>query len=110
MKDNKNMVFALQSYNKSEDGEYTKNGYLLFPDEVKADNFMQLIENANRLEKKCHYTKHEYVEVNDFIGGRVEQQNNFYVSDLKNYRREDDSPKKSTKSVLDDTFDEVEEQ
>ena len=41
MKENKNLVFGLRSF-KKEGAEFTRDGYLLFPDEEKALSFKSM--------------------------------------------------------------------
>lgn len=85
MKENKNIVFALQSFNKTENGEYEKNGFLLFPDEAKAMDFLQTCNDMNRITKMCHYEKLTWAKVSDYIGERVNQQKQFYVKEVEMY-------------------------
>jgi hypothetical protein len=95
MKDDKYTVFALNSYTTTEPSDFSSRsnkkemtfvpqGFLLFPDEAKADTFLELCDSLNKVTKTNHYTKHGYVKVDDYAAGRVEAQQNFYISVLKN--------------------------
>lgn len=103
MKDNKNMVFALNSYTVKLDitrsthdyaysttsyKEFEPCGFLLFPDEEKADIFLQLCENMNKVNKQSDYTKYGYIEVTDNLADRVEQNRQFYIGGLTNNLKE----------------------
>jgi hypothetical protein len=85
MKDNKNVVFAIRSFIKNTQDQFEHNGYLLFPEEAKAMDFLELCENLNKKEKVCHYEKYTWVKVNDYVGDRVNQQKQFYVSSVEIY-------------------------
>lgn len=90
MKDDKNVVFALNSFitnavqtfsvSKNEPmPEFIEQGYLLFEDEAKADIFLNLCEENNKVRKTTNYTKYGYVQVDDFVSSRVDSQKHFYV-------------------------------
>lgn len=105
MKENKNLVFGLRSF-KKEGVEFTRDGYLLFPDEDKALSFLALCEsiNQNGKGKSCHYEKFSWVKVNDFVGERVHVQKHFFVPDAQAYTptEEDFKPVKTKEKVEED--------
>lgn len=79
MKDDKNMVFALHSYNPI---SLQRSGYLLFNDELKADYFLDICKGMNEKKIVCHYEKYQYVRVNNTIASKVELKNQYYVNDV----------------------------
>lgn len=81
----KNTVFALKSF-KNLNKEFIHDGYLLFPNETKAESFLEMCEVMNKKVKTCHYEKHEQVEVNDFVTNKVNTQVNFYVKMLEQHQ------------------------
>lgn len=98
MKDNKNVVFALNSFTteeplnfsnhgKGKDIVFIEQGFLLFPNEERADAFLELCEIMNKVKKTNNYTKFSYVEVSDFVAGKVDTQHNFYVSSSNAFTR-----------------------
>lgn len=100
MKDNKNLVFGLTSFTQKADKSFVKDGYLLFPDEEKALNFLTLCENMNRNEKSVQYEKFSWVKVDKFVGERVHEQKHFFVSQAEAYTpTEEDFKPKASKSV-----------
>lgn len=91
MKEDKNIVFALNSFissipagfsvnPNSPDAVFTPQGYLLFESEERANTFLEMCERMNTVKKTSNYTKYGYVEVDGFIAGRVAAQKHFYVN------------------------------
>lgn len=76
-------VYALRSFKKSSDGQFGEDGFLLFPSEVKSNNFLEMCEHMNSKEKICHYEKHGEVQLSEYITGRVNSQNHYFVRSLE---------------------------
>lgn len=108
MKENKNLVFGLRSF-KKEGAEFTRDGYLLFPDEEKALSFLNLCDNINKNGKTCHYEKFTWVKVNDFVGERVHVQKHFFVPDAEAYTpTEEDFKSTKSKEKVEEDREEIE--
>lgn len=115
MKENKNIVFALQAHkNTSKDNTnpvFEKEGFLLFPDENKAEEFLDMCEaiNTNKGYKTCYYEKFSYTKVSDFVGDKVHNQKNFYVGKAEAYTpTEEDFKSKPQTVVVEKKEDDVE--
>lgn len=91
MKEDKNIVFALNSFisnvpagfsvnTNAPEAIFTPQGYLLFESEERANSFLEMCDRMNAVRKSSNYTKHGYVEVDDFLAGRVAAQKHFYVN------------------------------
>lgn len=106
MKENKNIVFALQAHkDKSTDKTnpiFEKEGFLLFPDEKKAEEFLDMCEtiNKNKGYKTCHYEKFSYTKVSDFVGDKVHNQKNFYVGKVEAYTPTEEDFKSKPQPVV----------
>lgn len=108
MKENKNIVFALQSHKNTSTDKinpiFEKEGFLLFTDESKAESFLEMCEqiNNNKGFKTCHYEKVSYVKVGDFVADKVFSQKNFYVAEVTPYTitEEDLKGNKNTDKVV----------
>ena len=99
MKDNKNKVFALNSFTTNSPTPYfqhhsdvnlvfTKQGFLLFVDEDSADRYLEMCDRINLVKKQTDYSKYGYVEVSDFVADKVNTNKQFYVTKITDYHKE----------------------
>ena len=78
-------VYALKSYGKD-----NSHGYLLFPQEKKAKDFLEFCEHVNKNESNkgayassAKYADHGWVSVEEFIFQQVQVRKHFYVNKLE---------------------------
>lgn len=91
MKENKHLVFALKS-TKQVNEQAVSDGFLLFPDEGRANNFLAIckttVNSNNSQTSGAMYEAIGYVEVNDFYANMVDNRSSFFVRDLESTKRE----------------------
>ena len=79
----KNNVYSLKSFVIKNDTPVL-DGYLLFPNEEKGDTFLKMANLSNNYwGPKSYYEKNEFVQVNDFIFQKFNENKSFFVRSLK---------------------------